>query len=426
MIRHDAKSDSRLSRRKLLAGGAIGAAGITALPAFAKSLVARPPVANSVVDLGLPNRPSQRALTSEFPGKREMILQRIRPPLLETPLSAFNQGVITPNDRFYVRWHWNEIPGQIDAATFRLKLHGHVEREIELSLDQILHGFERIEYTAVNQCSGNSRGLFVPPVPGAQWGHGAMGNARWTGVRLRDVLARAGLKPGAVDVRFAGLDEALLPDAPKFRKSLAAEHAMDGEVLIAFAMNGVQLPLLNGFPLRLVVPGWYSTYWVKMLSDIEVLPRKDDNYWMTKAYLVPKAPFGNVAPGVDDYPKEPISRMVPRSLVTNLAEGQRVAAGRPLAVSGIALGGDCGVAKVEISTDHGATWRMAKLGEDAGKYSFRRFDLAVPVPAAGTLPVTCRCTNTAGVSQPLAMNWNPGGYMRAGVETVTVIAGGGA
>jgi DMSO/TMAO reductase YedYZ molybdopterin-dependent catalytic subunit len=421
MIRHDAPSDSRLSRRKLLAGAAIGSAGIAALPALAKSLAGK-----SVVDLGLPGRPSQRALTSEFPGKREMILQRMRPPLLETPLSAFNQGVITPNDRFYVRWHWNEIPGQIDAAAFRLKLHGHVEREIELSLDQLLHGFERIEYTAVNQCSGNSRGLFVPPVPGAQWAHGAMGNARWTGVRLRDVLARAGLKSGAVDVRFAGLDEALVPDAPKFRKSLAADHAMDGEVMIAFAMNGEQLPLLNGFPLRLVVPGWYSTYWVKMLSDIEVLPRKDDNYWMTKAYLVPSAPFGDVKPGVDDYPKEPISRMVPRSLITSHVEGQRVAGGRPLAVSGLALGGDCGVAKVEVSIDRGATWRLAKLGSDAGKYSFRRFDLTMSAPAAGPLPITCRCTNTLGVSQPLAMNWNPGGYMRAGVETMTVIAGGGA
>ena len=426
MIRHDAPSGSHLSRRTLLAGAAIGGAGTAALPALAKSLVNKSPSAKLMVDLGLPGRPSLRALTSEFPGKREMILQRVRPPLLEAPLSAFNQGVITPNDRFYVRWHWNEIPGQIDAATFRLKLHGHVEREIELSLDQVLHGFERIEYTAVNQCSGNSRGLFVPPVPGAQWAHGAMGNARWTGVRLRDVLAKAGLKAGAVDVRFAGLDEALLPDAPKFRKSLAADHAMDGDVIIAFAMNGEQLPLLNGFPLRLVVPGWFSTYWVKMLSDIEVLPRKDDNYWMTKAYLVPSAPFGNVAPGVDDYPREPISRMVPRSLVTNLAEGQHVAAGRPLAVSGIALGGDCGVAKVEISTDRGASWRLAKLGGDAGKYSFRRFDLTILAPAGGAFPIACRCTNTAGVTQPLAMNWNPGGYMRAGVETVTVIAGGGA
>jgi hypothetical protein len=163
-----------------------------------------------------------------------------------------------------------------------------------------------------------------------------------------------------------------------------------------------------------------------MLSDIEVLPHKDDNYWMTKAYLVPSAPFGDVKPGVDDYPKEPISRMVPRSLITSHVEGQRVAGGRPLAVSGLALGGDCGVAKVEVSIDRGATWRLAKLGSDAGKYSFRRFDLTISAPAAGPLPITCRCTNTAGLSQPLAMNWNPGGYMRAGVETMTVIAGGGA
>jgi len=401
-----------LSRRNLLAGAAVGGLGLAAQPLWAQTMV----------DLGLPGKPSRRPMTKAFPQKGEMILQRMRPPLLETPMAVFDRHILTPNDQFYVRWHWANIPESVDAASFRLKLHGHVERTVELTLNDLLHGFERIEYVAVNQCSGNSRGLFAPSVAGAEWGHGAMGNARWTGVRLRDVLDRAGVKAGAVDVRFGGLDEAVVGEAPKFLKSLAVDHARDGEVMIAYAMNGEALPLLNGFPLRLVVPGWYSTYWVKMLSDIEVLSARDDNFWMAKAYQVPKTPFGDVPPGTVDFPKEAISRMVPRSLITNLVEGQKVMAGAPLMISGIAMGGDCGVARVEISTDGGATWQIAALGEDLGPYSLRRFTHKITMPA-GTGRIACRCTNTKGISQPLAMNWNPGGYMRAGVETVTVVAG---
>ena len=149
-------------------------------------------------------------------------------------------------------------------------MHGHVNRNLSLSLNDII-ALPQVELVAVNQCSGNSRGYFQPRVPGAQWSNGAMGNARWTGVRLKDLLDRAGVKAGAVEVRFNGLDEAILPDAPDVMKSLAVDHARDGEVMLAYAMNGEQLPLLNGFPLRLIVPGWFGDYWIKMLNDIEVL-----------------------------------------------------------------------------------------------------------------------------------------------------------
>ena len=161
---------------------------------------------------------------------------------------------------------------------------------------------------AVNQCSGNSRGFFEPRVPGGEWANGAMGNARWTGVRLRDVLDRAGVKAGAVQVRFKGLDEPVVAEAPHFMKSLDIDHARDGEVMIAYAMNGEQLPLLNGFPLRLVVPGWYATYWVKMLNDIEVLDQPDDNYWTKTAYTIPDTPHANIKPGANrrqDDPDQP-------------------------------------------------------------------------------------------------------------------------
>src|SRR6202034_2366091 len=171
-----------------------------------------------------------------------------------------------------------------DADKFRLSVRGHVNRALSLSLDDLLHGFSPGELAGGNQCFRHSPGYFSPRVPGAQWSHGAMGNAKWTGVRLRDVLDRAGVKAGAVQVRFNGLDEPVVDDAPDFMKSLDIDHARDGEVIVAFGMNGEQLPILNGFPLRLVVPGWYSTYWVKMLSDIEVLDKHNDHYWTAVAY----------------------------------------------------------------------------------------------------------------------------------------------
>ncbi|WP_091926671.1 molybdopterin-dependent oxidoreductase [Methylobacterium sp. yr668] len=380
---------------------------------------AAPAWAAGTVRLPLPGGPEQRAVTTAFPGKGAMILQRTRPPLLETPFAVFDEGVFTPNDRFYVRWHWAEIPTAIDVPSFRLTVRGHVETALSLSLDALAN-MPRFEIAAVNQCSGNSRGLFVPRVPGAQWANGAMGNALWTGVRLKDVLDRAGVRGGAVQVRFAGLDEPVVSDAPHFRKSLALDHARDGEVMIAYAMNGAQLPLLNGFPLRLVVPGRYSTYWVKMLSDIEVLDRPDDQYWMETAYRIPDVPGANVRPGQTGFKTVPIDRMVPRAFVTNLQDGARVAAGAPVAVRGIAFGGDCGVRSVEISTDGGASWAPTRLGADAGAYSFRRFDVGLPALATGTRAVKVRCTNTNGLAQPMDPVWNGAGFMQNGVETVTL------
>jgi DMSO/TMAO reductase YedYZ molybdopterin-dependent catalytic subunit len=401
-------SQSALPRRAVLAG--LGLGGLAA---------AAPAWAAGTVRLPLPGGPEQRAVTTAFPGKGAMILQRTRPPLLETPFAVFDEGVFTPNDRFYVRWHWAEIPTAIDVPSFRLTVRGHVETALSLSLDA-LADMPRFEIAAVNQCSGNSRGLFVPRVPGAQWANGAMGNALWTGVRLKDVLDRAGVRAGAVQVRFAGLDEPVVSDAPHFRKSLALDHARDGEVMIAYAMNGAQLPLLNGFPLRLVVPGRYSTYWVKMLSDIEVLDRPDDQYWMETAYRIPDVPGANVRPGQTGFKTVPIDRMVPRAFVTNLQDGARVAAGAPVAVRGIAFGGDCGVRSVEISTDGGASWTPTRLGADAGAYSFRRFDVGLPALAAGTRAIKVRCTNTNGLAQPMDPVWNGAGFMQNGVETVTL------
>ncbi|HTY67030.1 MAG TPA: molybdopterin-dependent oxidoreductase [Alphaproteobacteria bacterium] len=382
-------------------------------------LGAAPVFAETILKLPLPGGPQERTITTAFPQKGPMILQRTRPPLLETPMEVFDRGIFTPNDQFFVRWHWAVIPGEVDVGTFKLAVRGHVERPLALSLADLL-AMSRIELAAVNQCSGNSRGLFQPRVPGGEWFHGAMGNARWTGVRLKDVLDRAGVKGGALAVRFNGLDEPVVDGAPDFMKSLDIDHALDGEVMIAFAMNGEQLPLVNGFPLRLVVPGWYSTYWVKMLSDIEVLDVPDQTYWMATAYRIPDTPHASIRPGETGIKTVPINRMVPRSFITNLTAGAAVQAGAPTLVRGIAFGGDTGVGKVDLSTDGGKTWLPTKLGTDAGKYSFRQWEMTVTFAGKGSQTLMARCTNNAGVTQPDIPNWNPAGFMRNVIETTPI------
>jgi len=346
MDKFDCLLASRLARRRLLALGGLAGGGAVAV-------AATPTTTRLMLSRGAEDRP----LATDFPQKKAMIVQRSRPPLLETPMAVFDRGVFTPNDQFYVRWHWGDIPLEVDTAAFRLEVKGRVGRPLSLTLDELLR-MPRLSYAAVNQCSGNSRAFFEPRVPGAQWGHGAMGNALWEGVSLRAVLDLAGVAPEASVVSFGGLDRPLT-DVDPFEKSLTLDHARDGEVMIAFAMNGEQLPMLNGFPLRLVVPGWYSTYWVKALNRIEVLAGPDEHYWMTKAYKVPTALDANVEPGTKDFPTAPISTMVPRSWITSVASGASLPFRPQLPVRGIAMGGDCGVRQVDISSDGGQTGRCA-------------------------------------------------------------------
>jgi DMSO/TMAO reductase YedYZ molybdopterin-dependent catalytic subunit len=382
----------QMNRRALIAGAGLGVAG----GAFA--------AANGLVDLHLPGGPSERPLTPRFPQKGEMIVQRIRPPLLETPFEVFDSGVITPNDRHFVRWHYSDIPTSIDVASYRIAVHGAIKAPQSLSLGELLKLGEHIEFAAVNQCAGNGRGLFEPRVAGAQWANGAMSNAKWRGVRLRDVLDKAGIGGDAKFVRFKGLDKPLVEAAPHFAKSIPIDIARRDDTILAFAMNGEALPLLNGFPLRLVVPGWFSTYWVKMLSDIEVLAGEDDNFWMAKAYRMPTVP---VIPGDKDFPTVPVTAMGPRSFVT--ADVTTNADGGPYKLRGIAMGGDAGVAKVEILLRGKVL--QAELDPDQGGYGFRLWSIVIPEDR-GVISARIRCTNTKGLSQPLQQAWNPSGYAR--------------
>ncbi len=356
-----------------------------------------------------------------FPQKRPLILLTSRPPQLETPFEVFGENIITPNDAFFVRYHWSGIPTNIDASTYRLKIDGHVSRPLELSLRELRKLGDPVDLVAVNQCSGNSRGFFSPRVNGGQLGNGAMGNARWTGIPLRAVLEKAGVKSGAVQVSFDGLDRPPLENGPDFVKALTVDHAMDGEVMLAWAMNGKDLPFLNGYPLRLVVPGYYGTYWVKHLSHIEVLDQPFDGLWMKTAYRIPDNDCACVAPGSAPTSTVPIGRFNVRSFITSHMPDSVMPAGREVTVKGIAFDGGQGIAEVAFSDDGGASWQATRLGRDLGRYSFREWSVAFRPAKPGTYDLRVRATTRSGETQPMTANWNPAGYMRNVVESTRVL-----
>jgi DMSO/TMAO reductase YedYZ molybdopterin-dependent catalytic subunit len=397
-----------IGRRRFLAGS-VAALGASALPVRALADSVQLPFANG-----------DRPLLA-FPQKRPLLVLTPRPPQLETPFAVFDQGVYTPNDAFFVRWHLSNIPQHVDASAHRIAVSGEVNRPLSLSLDD-LASLPQVEIAAVNQCSGNGRGLSAPRVAGGQWDNGAMGNALWTGVRLRDVLDRAGLKATARQVQFGGLESPALPTTPDFRKSLDVDKARGDDILIAYAMNGAPLPLLNGFPVRLIVPGWYSTYWVKMLSAITVLDHVDDNFWMKTAYRIPDTPDNSVIPGATGFPTIPINRMRVRSFATNVVDGAKIDP-KLQELRGIAFDGGSGIKRVEVSIDGGTTWRDATLGPDVGKYSFRRWSASLQTRAGQTYTIAVRATANDGAMQPATQGWNPSGYLRNAIETYKVAVG---
>jgi DMSO/TMAO reductase YedYZ molybdopterin-dependent catalytic subunit len=399
-------SDTRLSRRALIAGAGMAA---LAAPVLAKL--------GGMIDLGLPGGPSLRPTTPAFPGKGEMIVQRIHAPLLETPMEVFAKGTITPNDRMFVRWNW-PFPTEVKAAAHRVAVGGAVKQAVSLTLDEIASAGETVSVVAVNQCAGNGRGLSEPRVTGTQWGNGAMGCAKWTGVRLRDVLAKAGVGEGATRVRFAGLDVPLTDGAPQFIKSIPLDIAMRDDVLVVWAMNDEPLSILHGFPLRIVVPGWFSTYWVKMLSTIEVLTGEDESYYVAESYRMPAQP---ITPESKDFPTVPITAMPPRSFITSHADGAVVAKGKPLVLEGFAFGGDAALERVDLV---GKGWAIpCDLGPDEhGPYAFRRWSVTLPQVAGDFDGIGVRARNVNGAVQPEALVWNPSGYARNVIERITLRA----
>lgn len=408
-------TEQALQRRSFLkqagiisAATAFGSKGLSALAAEAKYV-------------SLPFENGERELVA-YPQKRPLILLTARPPQLETPFSVFNESVITPNDAFFVRYHWSGIPTNVDAQSYRLRVSGNVNTPLELSLTELKRMADATELTAVNQCSGNSRGNFLPRANGGQLSNGAMGNARWTGVPLRQVLEAAGLKAGSMQVAFNGLDTPPFGEGPDFVKALGIDHALDGEVMLAWQMNGVDLPMLNGYPLRLVVPGYYGTYWIKHLSDITVTDKVFDGFWMSTAYRIPDNQCACTEPGKAPTKTIPINRLNVRSFITSLSDGAQLKSGRPTVVRGMAFDGGYGVNEVAFSSDGGNNWQAAQLSKSLGRYSFREWSATFTPAQKGNYELLVMAVNRIGQSQPASALWNPAGYMRNVVESTHVVA----
>lgn len=354
-------------------------------------------------------------------GKDSMLLLTDRPPNLETPLKFFLQDY-TPNNVFFVRWHLAGLPSKINIDTFRLRITGNVEQELALSINDLKTKFTPYTITALCQCAGNSRSFFDPRVAGGQWKNGAMGNAKWTGVKLKDILAMAKTKAGSKEISFNGLDKPPMDSTPDFVKSLPFDLSNNGEVMVAYEMNGEQLPLLNGYPLKLVAPGWYATYWVGMLSNINVLTDTFRGFWMQKAYLIPKdSKNGNEQPDSLAKNMQPINKMDVRSIFVSPEPNNIVAVGTTTDVQGVAFDGGDGITKVELSTDDGKTWQPAKLDADLGKYSWRRWHFEFTPSQKGDYTFKVKATNAKGETQP-EHQWNRSGYMRNEIETLTIKA----
>ena len=402
------------TRRDVLVG--MGAAGLAlGMPrAFAEALK---------LDPALPGGVQHSAVLEKLPGKVPLIKLSWRPPNFETPVSHF-RTTITPNDAFFVRYHLADIP-EVDAKSWRLKIGGDgAERTAELTLDD-LKGMASHEVVAVCQCSGNRRGLFNPHVPGVEWGRGAMGNARWKGAKLKDVLDKAGLKKEAIEIVLDGADKAVLDKTPDFVKSIPVWKAMEADAIIAYEMNGAPIPHWNGFPARLIIPGWTATYWVKHLTSLTPVTKPFDGFWMKSAYRIPKGKF----PVIDRFTSQeteantPITEMVVNSMITSHEDGASVSGGSgSLAVSGIAWDGGYGITKVETSVDGGKSWDMAKLGEDLGRYSFRPWSADIAAPAKGAkLALMARASNKIGQTQVSDLILNPAGYHHNVIQTVTLV-----
>jgi sulfite oxidase len=337
---------------------------------------------------------------SEIPRR---LLQRNGYPIdAETPLELLT-SFLTPNDLFFVRHHWN--PVFPDPAAWSLAIDGEVGNPLRLSLAD-LKRLPKASATCVLQCAGNGRSLHRPIVPGVQWGLGAVGNATWTGVRVRDLLEKAGVRPSARHLHTFGADKPPLK-VPPFHRSLELEKVLaDG--IVAYEMNGSPLPRLHGGPARLVVPGWAGDHWMKWLERISAQPEPQKGFYMDVGYRYPKTPG---EPGVKFKPEEmdPVRELFVKSNITTAPKNAEV--GSAVEIGGVALSGTPDIAKVEVSDDGGTTWRDAKLGPDRAPYSWRLWSFAYVPKAAGRVTLVARATDGRGSVQPRQAVWNQCGYL---------------
>lgn len=368
----------------------------------------------------LPDGTRGEAHLVQTAGKQPMIQLSDRPPNLESPIQTFRAS-ITSNDQFFVRYHLAGVPDMKALDGWKLQVDGDAAERSVTYTQQDLNDLPQTEVVAVCQCSGNRRGLCEPHVPGVEWGYGAMGCASWHGPRLRDVLTRAGIKGEAVEIWFNGADHPVLDATPRFHKSLPLSKALADETIVATSMNGSPLPLWNGFPVRLVVPGWTSTYWMKHLTNITVSSKPIDNFWMKKAYRVPAGmfPVSKPFPTQDDAATWPITEITVNSLIAAPISGEEVERSG-FTVRGVAWDRGHGILRVEISLDSGNTWQDALLDRDLSPYAFRAFRLDTGPLPRGPAELRVRATSNSREVQPDVWKANPAGYHNNVPQRLTV------
>ena len=389
---------------------------------FKASIAASAAIVGSSLSAGMTTQPidGRKIGKVAFPEKKPLITYSDRPPLLETPRSAFTQS-LTPNDEFFVRWHLPDIPTHIDPDSYTIKIDGLVDRELNISLKSLKHDFEQVEVTAVLQCGGNSRSAFHPIPGGIQWGSGAMGCAKWKGVRLSDILDRAGLKKDAQWIGFNGLEKAAYYETPNFVRELHLEE-LDDHVILAYEMNGEDLPYLNGYPLRLIIPGYYSDSWVKMMSHITVTNKYKSLFFMDEAYRVPDNATESETPEKHFKSTKPITKMNVKSVIGYPLNGAKIAHNSQLVVRGVAFDSGLGIKDVQVSIDDGKTWESSILDNNAGRYAYKAFRYSFKPSKFGKMNIMAKAINRLGEEQPLAKDilWNHGGYKYNGIDTVSV------
>lgn len=363
---------------------------------------------------------STRALAQAgaIDGKDGLRMLNDRPVNAETPAHLLDDP-ITPTSRHFIRNNGLE-PVEVDADTWTLTVDGFVDNPLELSIADMRDRFDVVTMALLIECGGNGRAYFDPPASGNQWTVGAVACSEWTGVRLRDVLEAAGVQSNVIYTAHYGADDHLSgdPDRLPISRGLPIDKAMTDNVLIAFEQNGASLHLMNGAPLRLVVPGWPGSCSQKWLTRIELRDQVHDGPKMGgQSYRVPAYP---VAPG-QEVPEEDfviIERMPVKSLITHPADGAEI--GGETEVRGHAWSGDRWIRQVDISTDFGTTWHTADLDPPANDGAWQNFRLDVSLPEAGYYEIWARATDDAGEMQPFAIDWNPKGYLNNTMHKVAV------
>jgi DMSO/TMAO reductase YedYZ molybdopterin-dependent catalytic subunit len=345
-----------------------------------------------------------------------MIIREKEPENLEFPFSTLD-GHLVPNEQFYVRSHF--ATPKIDPRTYKLRIEGAVEQPLEIGYDE-LRSLGRKTATALLECAGNSRVFLTPKAKGVAWELGAVGNAEWTGVPLAAVLKRARLKDSAVDIVLEGADSGDVKDEPKapanlpFARSLPRAKALEPEILLAYQMNGTELPTSHGYPVRAVVPGWYAVASVKWLTRIIALEKPFNGFHQTIDYS-----FWTEDHGLPTL--VPVTELQVKSEIARPEFHEVVPANSIYRVHGAAWTGESEISRVEVSTNGGATWQPARLAVNMGRHAWRLWEYAWRTPAnRARVTLMSRATDQAGHRQPLTHDRKRGSYMVNNVLPIEV------